>query len=412
MPSQVIFTPDRFTESFRKSFVDINQLGDIPKRVDDYLRTRGEVDPTLVTQDIDGLSARMVRQLVSRGVKLDDKSKFDIGGYDEILYTAYDRALSIGRGGDDPLDAVRAGQVVGLDAWDFRVETFAGIEDQGVLPESVRAAGAIDYVYELGERMGVFRLTEALVLNWASGAVDVSGGEAAGKLYRYWKMLDDRSDENERGMLYRRVLNKGAGQLVSRMVANEYFPTLWSNLMNEVATYIDKTERLEIGRSDGSPISPGAIYQAMKELQYNLTEYCSGMAFMQVRELYAQLQQAFDILRDPDIITNFGGSRRRNMWVVVEQLSKQEFQRAIPVGPLLHVAVDGNKVFQMIADFQEGSFPPERLGTLIDACESYIINSATADAKLGQSRGSDQPEAPMDGFDSGDGFGDEDLKDF
>lgn len=411
MASPVIFTSDRFTDSFRRGFTEINALGAIPARVRSYLRERGEVDPLAVTTDVDALEQRMVRQLAGRGVKLDDPIKFDNGGYDEILYTAFDRAVALGRGADDPLDGARAGQVAGLDGWDFQVETFAAIEDQGVLPESILAAGAIDYVYELGERMGVFRLTEALVLNWAAGSIDVSGGESAGKLYRYWKLVDDRSDENDRGMLYKRVLNKGAATLVNRMVANEYFPHLWGNLMNEVATFIDKSERLETGRSDATPVSPGPIHQAIKELQYNLTEYCSGMAFMQVRELYAQLQQAFDILRDPDIIAHFGGPRRRNMWTAIEQLSKQEFQRAVPVGPLLRVAVDGNRIFQLCAAFEESAFPPDRLTALVDSCESYIINSATVDSRLGGEPMQTNGHAEED-FDSGDGFSEEDMSGF
>jgi hypothetical protein len=411
MSSPLVFTPDRFADSFRQGFAELSSLGVLPERVDSYLRDRGEVDPGKVTRNVKRLADRMVQQLASRGVKLENAIKFNNGGYDEILYTAYDRAIGLGAESDDPLDNVRAGQNAGVDGWDFNVETFANIEDQGIVRESILAAGAIDYVYELGERMGIFRLTEALVLNWASGAIDVSGGQAAGKLYRYWKLMDDRSDENDRGLLYKRVLNKGSVELVSRMVANEYFPQLWSNLMNEVATFIDKTERLETGRTEATPVSTGAIVQSIKELQYNLSEYCNGMAFMQIRELYSQLQQAFDLLRDPDIIAHFGGPRRRNMWTAVEQMSKQEFQTAVPVGPLLRVAVDGNRVFRICSTFDEGTFPPDQLMGLIDACESYIINSATVDSKLGNGANG-VGNAHFNDFDSEDGFSDEDLSSF
>jgi hypothetical protein len=385
------FSDGKLVASVKSTLENMTSLGNIPLFVGAYLK-KGEVDPASIAPDQDALDAlhrRMWAYLRSRGVKfkndrLDANGKLLSDEYDEILYSAYDEAARARSGREDPLEATRSGQPIAEDVgWDFRVETFDAADDQGVLPESIRAAGAIDYVYELGERMGVFKLAEALVLQWAAGDVDVEKGEAAARLYRYWKLLDDRSDEAERGMLYRRVLNKGSGEILSRMVANEAFPHLWSNLMNEVATYIDKSEQVDQGRRDGSPVSPAPVYQAIRELQYNLTEYCSGMAFMQVRELYAQLTQAFDILRDPDVVAHFGGPRRRNMWTAIERLSKQEFGRSVPIGPLLRVAVDGNKVFQLVAAFDEATFTQTQFIELIDAAESYIINSSVVDAQLG-----------------------------
>ncbi len=377
------FTEHGFSQSLKASLADVNSLGNIPQRVKDYLDRR-EVDPDNIVQDKDALQRRMWRFLHSRGAKLDKDKVFNSGGYDEILFAAYDTALKAESGGIDPLVQARNGQSIDeTGSWDFTVETFETIEDQGVSPESVRAAGAIDYIYEIGERMGVFQIAEALVLNWAAGTIDVADGQAAGKLYRYWKEIDDRSDAAERGMLYRRVLNKGGVKVLPRMVVNEPFPHLWSGLMTEIARYIDKSEQVEIGRREGSPVSAQPIYQAVRELQYNLTEYCTGMAFMQTRELYAQLQRAFDILRDPDIVAHFGGPRRRNMWRVIEELSKREFNRSNPIGPLVRVAVDGNRIFKLVAAFDEATFTPEQLNELIDSAESYIINSSVVDGQMG-----------------------------
>ena len=69
-------------------------------------------------------------------------------------------------------------------------------------------------------------------------------------------------------MLYKRVLNKGNGKVLDRMVVNESFPALWRNLMNEVAEWIERAEKLEEGRSATSSVSRGPIYQAIRELQY------------------------------------------------------------------------------------------------------------------------------------------------
>jgi hypothetical protein len=410
--SPIDFSDGRFDETVRASFADVQALGGIPQRVQDYL-ARSEVDPTGLITDPDAFRRRMWQYLRTRGVKFKDNPLPNDDTYDEILFSAYDAALKTERGGADPLVVARSGtEFDAAGAWDFTVEPFETIEDQGVSQDSVRAAGAIDYIYEIGERMGVFRIADALVLNWSSGAIDVADGDAAGKLYRYWKEMDDRSDRAERGMLYKRVLNKGGANVLSRMVVNESFPHLWSALMGEVARYIDKSERVDSAR-DSSPVSVQPIYSAVRELQYNLTEYCSGMAFMQTRELYAQLQRAFEILRDPDIIAHFGGPRRRNMWRAIETLAKQEFQQSLPIAPLVRVAVDGNRVFQLVAAFDEATFTPDQFNQLRDAAESYIINASVVDAQLGGSTLAEEDDAEADeDFDTGDGNGEDEFDDF
>ncbi len=397
--TQIDFTEGRFTDSIRASLGEITELGDIPVVVSEYLQ-RGEVDPSSVVDDTDALQRNMWRYLQSRGVKVRPGQGEK---YDEIMFAAYDQALRSSRGGDDPLASIRAGDNLGA-GWDFTVKTFEAVGGQGVSADSIKAAGAIDYIAEMGERLGVFRITEALVLDWASGVIDVTDGAAAGKLYKYWKELDERSDANERGLLYKRVLGKGAVEMLPRMTANDAFPQLWSNLMNEVARYIDKSEQLEQGRSEGTPVSAQPIYQSIREIQYNLTEYCTGMAFIQTREIYAQLNRAFDIISDPDIVAHFGGSRRRSMWKVIETVNRDALGRSISVSPIVQLATSGNKIFQLCAAFDSATFTPAQLNELVDAAESYIINSSMvneADA--------DAPEKPEDQKDE---FGTDEFDDF
>lgn len=378
MAGTINFSDGQLLDSLRASFSDIAALGNIPDRVHNYLG-RGEVDPASVTSDPIALEKSMWRFLKSRGARMTDDAVFNNGGYDELLFSAYDNAIRSQSGGDDPLDAARSGDFSGaMRGWDFRVDDFESVEAQGILAESIRAAGAIDYVFEFGDRMRIFDLADQLVLGWAAGNIDIAEGTAAGKLYRYWKLVDDRSSPDERAGLYRRVLGKGNAHPVGKAIINETFPALWDNLMNEIADYIQKAEQLDINRFEGSPISNRPLYQAMREIQYNCTEFCTGMAFMQVREIYAQLQQAFDILKDPDVIASFGGVRRRNMWTVISELSKEAFGTAPPVAPIVRLAVDGNRIFQLIADFDEGTFSPIDLSNLVEAGESYIINRAVA----------------------------------
>jgi hypothetical protein len=354
----------------------LNQANDqdqLPAFIEDYVGRSG-IERARFS---DPVRTAMVRYLLDRGVRLGpgDVAAAQNGDFDELFAMAYAHAVETASGGSDPIDAARqpGGGQAGA-AWDFSVDTFDDIERQGIVRENILAGGAVDYLYELGDRLGIFRLVDALVLNWASGSIDVVEGATVARLNRYWKLRDERPSTEERGMLYRRVLNKGTTEVLSRMVANEPFPPLWHNLMSEVADYIDKSERVSEGTRDSSPVSRSRIFQATQELQYNLTEYCTGMAHIQARELYAQLQECMEILGDPEILAYFGGNRRKSVWTVIEQLSKQEFGAAPNIGAHRSLAVDGNAVYRWIADFNEGAASQADFTAFLQAAESYILN--------------------------------------
>lgn len=360
-------------ENLVVSLVDrLGRQGDWPALVQNFI-DRGEIKEEMFTPEI---RQGMIDHLIEAGITMQDGGILDIHGYDEHFAIAYDHARRSARGADDPLTSAFGGSTGTSGAWDFSVRTFSDFGAQGILPENILAAGAIDYIFELGERMGVFQLCDALVLRWSSGEIDVADGATADRLFRYWKLRDDRSSFEERGMLYKRVLNKGNAKVLGRMVVNEPFPELFKKLMTEVADWINKTEKVDDGRGANSPVSRTGIYQAVREVQYNLTEYTTGMAHKQAHEIYSQLTEALDLLSDPEIIAHFGGSRRKSMWTVIEQLGKAELNRAIPIGPTLRVAVDGNKVFRAIASFDEGTVADEDFSAFIEAAESYILNSA------------------------------------
>lgn len=374
-------------------FDEVERTGVLPLAVQDYVPRSG-IAPSRFTARV---QSRMVSWLVDRGVSA---AALAGGANDELLALAFEHAHNAAAGGDDPIDATRHRGATAT--WDFTVDEFQDIEAQGIVRENVLAAGAIDYVYELGDAMGVFALADALVLNWSAGVIDVVEGEGAQLLYRYFKLRDERSAPEERAMLYRRVLGKGGGQVLSRMVVNEAFPQLWHNLMAEVVEYIHKTERIDDGRAESSPVSRSGIHQATRDLQHNLTEFATGMAHMQVRELYAQLQEALALLGHPDVVAHFGGSRRKSLWTVIEKLSRAEYGRAPDIGALRTSAVQGNRVFRWVADFDEATTPYEDFAAMVDAAEAYIH----AQAALAQAPDpfADEEEPSDDEDDFGDDF--------
>lgn len=377
MPSniKISLSPGALEAAVLKLINSVNEQGQLPALLEIYIE-RAEIDTTRFTPDV---KAAMIDYLLDRGVQIDDVEKLKAGDYDEHFALAYDYALNVASGQDDPLDAARRkGGGRGVGQWNFEVDDFSEVEEQGIIKENILAAGALDYIFEFGERLGVFKLVDALVLNWAAGSIDVVEGPAAARLYRYWKLREERASNEERGMVYRRVIDKGNTDVLSRMVVNEPFPQLWHNLMAEVAEYIDKTERVDQGIGETSPVSRSRIYQATRELQYNLTEYCTGMAHVQAREFYAQLQECFDILKDDEILAYFGGNRRKSLWTVIERLSKEEFGASPNIAAHRSLAVDGNKIFVWIANFNEVSVRQEDFVSFLQAAESYILNFSNA----------------------------------
>jgi hypothetical protein len=377
MPSniKISLTPGALEAAVLKLINSVNEQGQLPALLEVYIET-SEIDHTRFTPEV---KSAMIDYLLDRGVLIDDVDKLKAGGYDEHFALAYDYAISTASGEDDPLDAARRkGGGRGFGQWDFTVDDFSEVEEQGIVKDNILAAGALDYIFEFGERLGVFNLVDALVLNWSAGSIDVVEGAAAARLYRYWKLREERASAEERGMVYRRVLNKGNTEVLSRMVVNEPFPQLWHNLMAEVAEYIDKTERVDEGFGESSPVSRSRIYQATRELQYNLTEYCTGMAHVQAREFYAQLQECFEILKDDEIMAYFGGNRRKSLWTVIERLSKEEFGASPNIAAHRSLAVDGNKIFVWVANFNESSVRQADFVAFLQAAESYILNFTNA----------------------------------
>lgn len=254
------------------------------------------------------------------------------------------------------------------------VDPLTGVVEPQVLKTNIKEAGELDYVYVVGEQLGVFRLSESLVWRWANGALDIPAGAAADKLHEYRRLSDDRPSPYERGLLYRRVLAKGSTKAPSGMVLNDEFPMLWGALMAEVVDFVDKSETASV--DDRGP-SKTRLVRYTKQLQCNLSEHMTGMAQVQTAEIYAQLRDALEILADPQVVSTLAGGRRRSVWTVIERLHRDE-GRFINVKALRTVAVQGSRVFGWIAEFVEGDeSTPAFDDELLVPAERYILASAS-----------------------------------
>jgi hypothetical protein len=355
----------------------VHREKNIPSYLKKYIEFRSALPESSFTPAIQKL---MVDYLIKLGVDFKTNKKnqtsdqlFESGAYDEYFILAFNEALKTSAAADDPIDTARikGGQV----NWNFQVDSFDAVDRQGVIPTNIKAAGALDYVYTIGEVMRVFDVANALVLRWASGMLDIPEGKTASALYRFHKLRNERSTPAERAMLYKRVLNKGTGKLLSSMVVNTAFTGLWHQLMAEVAEYIRKSER-----SKDVWVSKSPLYQATKNLQYNLTEHMTGMSHVQVTEDYAHLQEALEILRSDEILTHFGG-RRKSLWSVLEQVAKEDLGVMVPTSTLRSLAVEGNKIFNWVATYEtEAAVRSTDFDSLLGAAESWIIAQASLES--------------------------------
>jgi hypothetical protein len=379
--------------TLERLYQQVLREGDLPVWVDAYLSSEEALEGRYKDKTINGdVSGSMIKFLLEaevfpkQGEAGYDPSKIvnDIksGKYDGLMGPAFQEARQRRRS-DDPIDLFRTKG--GAADWNFAVDYFDTTEEQGILPDNILRAGAIDYVYWLGDVMGAFRIADAIVLGYGRGQIDLASSGASSKLYRYLKLRDERSSVEERFMLYKRVLNRGDGQVLERVVINEQFPTLWHRLMSEVARFIEKSEQ---AKDSVDRVSATRIVQAVSDLQYNLTNYSTGLADMQIKEMYSHLTEAFEIARDPEIQDQFASGRRKNVWTVFERVARDEFGIDLNVSALRTVAVEGNRVFTFISTFKpserlspfqrinsdvSGTFDRLGLGDLVEACERWIV---------------------------------------
>jgi hypothetical protein len=159
------------------------------------------------------------------------------------------------------------------------------------------------------------------------------------------------------------------------MVENEVYPDLWGSLMERATDHIHRSE--ENGSKDRT-VSRQPIYQATKQLQYNLTEHTTGMAHMQITEMYHHLIDAKEVLEHS--IDFFSTGSRKSLWTVIERASREWFDEAPNIAAIRSSAIEGNRVFQWIAEFDQSSVTDDQFQRFLESAEAWIIATATDDS--------------------------------
>jgi hypothetical protein len=355
--------------SFMKLFESFLREGDILFYVDDYLNHYDTSNSASVR--------RRIRQEMIE--ELSELNAFNEKSIKQHLPTVYNEAKKLTKPSNtnDPVKSVLGGGR--SSKLNFSVNRFdeAEHEYQEIVKENIKAAGMLDYIYYFDRYFHAFDVANLLIMKWAGGTLNIPEGDTAGKLYGFHKLRDNRNSPEERAMLYKRVLNKGEGQVLQNMVVNEAFPIYWEQLMFEMLQYIQKSEsKSHLDSLNNNGISRTRLYQLTRNLQQNLTEHMTGMAHLQVQEDYAHLQDALDIINSEEIRNYFGG-RRQTLWDIIERVVKEGLGIPIQTEAIKTLAIQGNKVFEWIAEFDERTVTSEQFNEFRKAAEAWIISQAS-----------------------------------
>lgn len=350
--------------SYMKSVIgSMMKYGNLPKYVDDFFAS-GEIPAEKGTPEI---KKRMVEYLHNLDLQITGTT-LPPEKYDEYFANAYAYAAKLGSSEADPVKNIFSD--VQVDFFDFKVDYFETVEEQSIDRQNILAAAVLFYNKVLADDLGILRITDAIIMAWTQGKLDIPQGETATKLYRYYKLRKERTTSEERAMFYKIVFNSGSADVLEDSVVNTEFSQLWTTLMNETVKYIQKYEANENATEFVSKVG---VYNAIKNLQYNLSVFMSGMVKSLLPEMYAQLQSAIDILKRPEIVQQLGQGYHRNMWKVIERVGSEAFGHIPNVAALRTIAVKGHSVFNAIAHFDEAQFTDEEFRNFISDVEEFIV---------------------------------------
>lgn len=363
--------PDSYLENLLNKLM---KYGALPQLVEKYI-LKGEIETSNITPDI---KKKMVEHLHKIGVRITAAEvEASRSKYDEYLALAYSHARKLTGGVNDPLRNLYSD--VSVDTFDYKVDYFETIEEQSIDRANIMGAAVLFYTKVLSDDMGLLRIADAIIMAWTQGKLDIPHGETATKLYRYYKFRKERMTAEERNMFYKVVFNAGNAEVLENSVVNTDFPKLWNSLMQETVKYIQKVETKD---SSEEFVSKVGIYNSIRNLQYNISVFMTGMIKSLLPEMYAQLQSAIEIIKQPEVVSQLGQGYQRNMWKVVERMGAEVFNSVPNVSALKTIAIKGHSIFSVIAAFDEAQFTEESFRKFINDVEEFIVANGQIDGKV------------------------------
>ena len=220
--------------------------------------------------------------------------------------------------------------------------------DENVNSERVVAVGDLYYIYQ-HERIGVFRVVQKLKELFEGGAVRLSGGEGAYRLYQFDRRDVLRYTRDDRIGAYRRVLGYGRGLGAGQSRPNTDFHMLFAHFVNQVTLFWRDKRISDVIREraiDPSFGSIAVVRRAGLDLRNNLKFTSFGHLNVLRVEVMQLLEECFRILGSEDVKKLFGAD---NAWDVVDEVLIRYFDERLQSSPRQRMAVTGRDVLRWLS---------------------------------------------------------------
>ncbi|MGN6186645.1 MAG: hypothetical protein ACTHQM_23655 [Thermoanaerobaculia bacterium] len=221
--------------------------------------------------------------------------------------------------------------------------------DETIASERIIAAGDLYYVYQ-HEKIGVFRVVQKLEQLWAAGAVRLSNGDGANRLYRFARRRVLRFTRDERLGAYCRAFGYcGSALPPAGAQPNSQFHHLFTHFIREVALFWRDKRVAEVMRERANDPTFGSIATVRRaglDLRNNLKFSSYGHINVLRVETLQLLDEAFKILGADDVRKLFGAE---TAWDVIEEMSSRFFNDPISTSPRQRMAVAGRELLKWLA---------------------------------------------------------------
>jgi hypothetical protein len=233
---------------------------------------------------------------------------------------------------------------------------------------SLHTAAPLYFASEL-ESARLLPAVETFTGLYASGAIPVPLGPAEAAVARFWKGRHERLASSERQAFYAHLFGGDAGPTLadpSRSGVN----TSFESLMIDLAQAIYQLNPL----LDSTSWSGGdaAIRQAAMALASNLSSRAGGFATFAAKDLLGTIQQAVEILKQPQVQRAVGAS---SLWMTVESIVRLYLHEEVDVTSHVTRGRSGMMILAWVGDVSsqlEGTS-----GTLVSP-QSPLIGAAAA----------------------------------
>jgi hypothetical protein len=293
----------------------------------------------------DTVTSRLASDLISNPQLADALTK----QIDDMLQSVVDTDAKAPPPPDEGLaELAGIGQQAARDFGQTRIPPGVEPYDETITSERIIAVGDIYYLYQ-HEKIGVFRVVQKLQELFRAGAVRLSSGIGAFKLYQFDRREVLRYTQRDRLAAYRRLFDYGASHVPIGSRANTDFHKLFAHFVHQVTLFWRDKRISDVIRERAYDPSFGSIAivrRAGLDLRNNLKWLSFGHINVMRVEVMQLLEEAFRILNADDVKRLFGAD---NAWDVVEEVLIRYFNERLVTSPRQRMGVTGREILRWLA---------------------------------------------------------------